>query len=153
MCSLSGWVIAGYDWFLFLCLCLVHAILYMFSASGLPIFHWVGRAGLGRHGGGAPALCGGPMMSALILWHFDLRRIFDFLSRRKGKSTGDGGSSVPKWNISQILEGQMFFIPFPLRVHGKVVILRCRWPINRVGRKIDPTSIFAEITKSKAPIF
>lgn len=42
----------------------------------------------------------------------------------------------------------------PLRVYGKVVILQCRWPVNRAGRKIDPTSILAEIaTKNKAPIF
>ena len=42
----------------------------------------------------------------------------------------------------------------PLRVCGKVVILQCRWPVNRAGRKIDPTSILAEIaTKNKAPIF
>ena len=34
----------------------------------------------------------------------------------------------------------------PLRVCGKVVILQCRWPVNWAGRKIDPTSILAEIT-------
>ena len=33
-----------------------------------------GHAGHGRHGGGAPALCGGPMMSALILWHFLIKK-------------------------------------------------------------------------------
>ena len=39
----------------------------------------------------------------------------------------------------------------PLRVCGKVVILQCRWPVNRAGRKIDPTSILAEIaTKNKS---
>ncbi len=36
--------------------------------------------------------------------------------------------------------------PIPLRVCGKVVILHCRWLVNRAGRKIDPTSILAEIT-------
>lgn len=34
----------------------------------------------------------------------------------------------------------------PLQVCGKVVFLQCRWPVNRAGRKIDPTSILAEIT-------
>jgi hypothetical protein len=34
----------------------------------------------------------------------------------------------------------------PLRVCGKVVILQSRWPVNRAGCKIDPTSILAEIT-------
>jgi hypothetical protein len=34
----------------------------------------------------------------------------------------------------------------PLRVYGKDVILQCRWPVNRAGCKIDPTSILAEIT-------
>ena len=39
----------------------------------------------------------------------------------------------------------------PLRVCGKVVILQCRWPVNRAGRKIDPTSNLAEIaTKNKS---
>ena len=39
----------------------------------------------------------------------------------------------------------------PLRVCGKVVILQGRWPVNRAGRKIDPTSILAEIaTKNKS---
>ena len=33
-----------------------------------------------------------------------------------------------------------------LRVYGKVVLLQCRWPVNRAGCKIDPTSILAEIT-------
>ena len=38
-----------------------------------------------------------------------------------------------------------------LRVCGKVVILQCRWPVNRAGCKIDPTSILAEIaTKNKS---
>jgi hypothetical protein len=45
------------------------------------------------------------------------------------------------------------FSPSFLRVREKVVFLHCRWPINRVGCKIDPTSILAEITKSKASIF
>ena len=36
----------------------------------MPTLHWAGRVGHGRHGGEAPALWGGPMMSALILWHF-----------------------------------------------------------------------------------
>jgi hypothetical protein len=45
-------------------------------------------------------------------------------------------------------------ISIPLRVYGKVVFLQCRWLVNRAGRKIDPTSILAEITtKNKAPIF
>ena len=33
----------------------------------------------------------------------------------------------------------------PLRVYGKVVFLQCRWLVNRASRKIDPTSILAEI--------
>ena len=41
------------------------------SNAGTPTLHWVGRAGHGRHGGGAPALCAGPLMSALILSSFD----------------------------------------------------------------------------------
>ena len=39
-----------------------------------PTPHWVGRVGHGRHGGGASALCGGPLMSALTLWSFPVKR-------------------------------------------------------------------------------
>ncbi len=35
--------------------------------TGLPTLHRAGCAGYGRHGGGAPAMCGRPLMSALIL--------------------------------------------------------------------------------------
>ena len=38
---------------------------------GLSTLVWAGRVGHGRHGGEAPALWGGPMMSALILSPFD----------------------------------------------------------------------------------
>ena len=41
---------------------------------GMPNLVRVGRAGHGRHGGGAPALCGGPLMSALTLWSFPVKR-------------------------------------------------------------------------------
>ena len=37
---------------------------------GMPNTVRVGRAGHGRHGGEAPALWGGPMMSALNFWSF-----------------------------------------------------------------------------------
>ena len=33
---------------------------------------WV--RGPGRHGGGAVAMCGGPLMSALILWPFLIKK-------------------------------------------------------------------------------
>ena len=65
--------------------------------AGTPILHWVGCAGPGRHGGEAPALWGGPMMSALILSPFLIKKkgqikdpmeaalIFRFLFIRKRK--------------------------------------------------------------------
>ena len=51
---------------------------------GPPTLDRVGRAGHGRHGGEAPALRGGPMMSALILWSFPIKR--------KGRNNKDGSS-------------------------------------------------------------
>ena len=38
--------------------------------AGSPTLTRVGRAGHGRHGGEAPALWGGPVMSALTFWSF-----------------------------------------------------------------------------------
>ena len=39
--------------------------------------------------------------------------------------------------------------PIPLRVYRKVVILQCRWLVNRASCKIDPTSSLAEIATLK----
>jgi len=39
-------------------------------SAGTPTLHRVGRAGHGRHGGGAVAKCGRPLMSALTFWSF-----------------------------------------------------------------------------------
>ena len=36
----------------------------------MPNLVWVGRAGLADMGEGVPALCGGPLMSALNFWSF-----------------------------------------------------------------------------------
>ena len=41
---------------------------------GSPTLVWEGRVGHGRHGGEAPALWGGPMMSALNFWSFSFKR-------------------------------------------------------------------------------
>ena len=63
---------------------------------GVPDLVRVGRAGHGRHGGGALAMCGWPLMSALILR--------SLLIKEKGRRKKDP--------------------PFPLRVREKVVILQ-----------------------------
>ena len=42
--------------------------------TGLPTLHRAGCAGYGRHGGGAPAMCGRPLMSALNFWSFSFKR-------------------------------------------------------------------------------
>ena len=41
---------------------------------GVPTLHRAGCAGHGRHGGGAPAMCGRPLMSALNFWSFSFKR-------------------------------------------------------------------------------
>ena len=45
-------------------------VLLSVSSAGTPTLVWVGRAGRGRHGGGASAKCGCPLMSALNFWSF-----------------------------------------------------------------------------------
>ena len=63
--------------------------------------------------------------------------------------------SIINGNAVQIdrMKSFIFFTQTLAEQIKKFIFLQCRWPINRVGCKIDPTSILAEITKSKAPIF
>ena len=46
------------------------SVVDVLPCAGTPTFHRVGCAGHGRHGGGAPAMCGRPLMSALNFWSF-----------------------------------------------------------------------------------
>ena len=55
---------------------------------GLSTLVWAGRVGHGRHGGEALALCGGPMMSALILSPFDfVESLISYQEERARKQT------------------------------------------------------------------
>ena len=49
---------------------------------------------------------------------------------------------IPKWNMSQILVDQMAFRSVPLRVHGKVVILQCRFAVQRRQCKTVNVDVF-----------
>ena len=43
---------------------------------GMPNLVWVGRVGHGRHGGGALAMCGGPMIKYFVSKHIVIQNIF-----------------------------------------------------------------------------
>ena len=116
----SSRVIAGYDWFFLFCVsilftqyCTCFLLRVCISFTGL------GARAMADMGEGRLLCAAGPWCRP---WFFR-----PFSSRRKGKSTS--GLGVPKWNKSQFLVGQMFFfVPSPLHIHGKVVILQ---PVGR----------------------
>ena len=93
---------------------------------------------ISRHGEGAPAMCGRPLMSALILWPFHIKK--------KGQEHWRWRVKCSKMEHEPNSCGRDDFCSIPLRVHGKVVILQpeisqesgmtfrksARWPIVSV---------------------
>ena len=77
-------------------------------------------------------------MSALILWHFDLRRIFDFSSRRKGKKT-DGSTKHRSHARPQAHAGMTCFA----ETAGTQRIFLCALAVSRKSCN------FAELAKPK----
>ena len=63
---------------------------------GTPTLDRVGRVGPGRHGGGAPAMCVRPLMSALILRSIDSLRVVESPISHQGEGTNNNLTTVPE---------------------------------------------------------